>query len=645
MPINSFLAQVASRPIKLEGFDISPSSSNNHHNSIPHNEVSNHLDQHGFIDPAILFGFEQHSTSNFDQHKSGGIGMGGGNSAFSDLDLDFEHTLASLIPNTPAISSHHQPQSNQNQHQLYELNGDGGYSNGWINQMRPSSGGIIPGGGTSQTGHRYTDSNASNHHTPAHYYSPAASVLSPNTNFSTSPRESTRSPSAPIHELYSASPADFGSYSSVRSEVRPSLARSTSKRRSSPVPAGTERSRSSAVGKAPNSSTRSRSVRRASSSSGNYAPASSSTVKITSTGSQPLSMHHGSSAIIIPSPSTSVPHHSIASMSMPVYSTNSTTNGIGIDQTVDKSNAGSWYGSSGNLGGVGSPASVVTSRSMARSASTERGPMDSASGWRPSAPGSIILSSAPTLGASKKLGKGLDDVPEDPLSKQYVLFSSRLLHLSDLIRLGLHRAIALDKKQKRRESHNAVERRRRDNINDRITELAALLPECLLDQAVAGDDNPTSPSGASIALASTSPATLNMSSMSLSGSAAAAATTASIASTAAKANKGMILSKSVDYIRYLQQLVELHSSRNAELERTVDQLRRSMGSSDTPSSNNSDDRSPRELHVSEHLGAPINDPSFNERFLISASKGEFGKGAAKWGFRNSESNEDDDMDG
>ena len=45
-----------------------------------------------------------------------------------------------------------------------------------------------------------------------------------------------------------------------------------------------------------------------------------------------------------------------------------------------------------------------------------------------------------------------------------------------------HRAmIANEKRRRRRESHNAVERRRRDNINEKISELATLIPECLLD--------------------------------------------------------------------------------------------------------------------------------------------------------------------
>ena len=42
-------------------------------------------------------------------------------------------------------------------------------------------------------------------------------------------------------------------------------------------------------------------------------------------------------------------------------------------------------------------------------------------------------------------------------------------------------AIASEKRRRRRESHNAVERRRRDNINEKISELATLIPECMLD--------------------------------------------------------------------------------------------------------------------------------------------------------------------
>lgn len=38
-----------------------------------------------------------------------------------------------------------------------------------------------------------------------------------------------------------------------------------------------------------------------------------------------------------------------------------------------------------------------------------------------------------------------------------------------------------EKRRRRRESHNAVERRRRDNINERIGELASLIPGVLFE--------------------------------------------------------------------------------------------------------------------------------------------------------------------
>ena len=41
--------------------------------------------------------------------------------------------------------------------------------------------------------------------------------------------------------------------------------------------------------------------------------------------------------------------------------------------------------------------------------------------------------------------------------------------------------LANEKRQRRGESHNAVERRRRDNINKKTDELATLIPQCMLD--------------------------------------------------------------------------------------------------------------------------------------------------------------------
>jgi hypothetical protein len=77
--------------------------------------------------------------------------------------------------------------------------------------------------------------------------------------------------------------------------------------------------------------------------------------------------------------------------------------------------------------------------------------------------------------------------------------------------------VIFDKKRRRRESHNAVERRRRDNINDRIQELLTLLPESSLDPVN-------------------------------------------------KPHKGFILRKSVDYIRNLRQDLSQFQQRVQELE-------------------------------------------------------------------------------
>ncbi|RCH77492.1 Transcription factor E3, partial [Rhizopus stolonifer] len=80
----------------------------------------------------------------------------------------------------------------------------------------------------------------------------------------------------------------------------------------------------------------------------------------------------------------------------------------------------------------------------------------------------------------------------------------------------------LERKRRRRESHNAVERRRRDNINDRIQELATLLPD---------------------------------------------------SREAVKLNKGAILRKSVDHIRYLHDELRQNQYRIYDLENTLELCR------------------------------------------------------------------------
>ncbi|KAF9102181.1 hypothetical protein BGX29_004888 [Mortierella sp. GBA35] len=94
-----------------------------------------------------------------------------------------------------------------------------------------------------------------------------------------------------------------------------------------------------------------------------------------------------------------------------------------------------------------------------------------------------------------------------------------------------------EKRRRRRESHNAVERRRRDNINEKIQELSTLLPEIYVDSAN-------------------------------------------------KPNKGVILRKSVDYIRHLQQLVASQNNRNQELEAQLRSRTNGTGSAPDESNNN-----------------------------------------------------------
>ncbi|CAG8500519.1 9994_t:CDS:2 [Paraglomus occultum] len=89
-------------------------------------------------------------------------------------------------------------------------------------------------------------------------------------------------------------------------------------------------------------------------------------------------------------------------------------------------------------------------------------------------------------------------------------------------------ALQTEKKRRRRESHNAVERRRRDHINERIQELSTLLPETYVDNSN-------------------------------------------------KPNKGIILRKSVDYIRDLKQKVRDQSTRNQQLEEMVKRLQIKFG--------------------------------------------------------------------
>lgn len=165
-------------------------------------------------------------------------------------------------------------------------------------------------------------------------------------------------------------------------------------------------------------------------------------------------------------------------------------------------------------------------------------------------------------------------------------------------------ALASEKRRRRRESHNAVERRRRDNINEKISELATLIPECMLDVPVAGKPADGKDGGAVVGVngksggegtptedAPQSPLDMWMPKKE-DGAVGAPGTSPQSASEAGdqnqqsgkginasseggvvKANKGMILRKSVEYIRYLQQLVTAQGARNRELELELKQYR------------------------------------------------------------------------
>ncbi|KAJ7908651.1 helix-loop-helix DNA-binding domain-containing protein [Mycena leptocephala] len=145
--------------------------------------------------------------------------------------------------------------------------------------------------------------------------------------------------------------------------------------------------------------------------------------------------------------------------------------------------------------------------------------------------------------------------------------------------------LAHEKRRRRRESHNAVERRRRDNINEKISELATLIPECLLEGGAQGQgQSPGSPDDALLSPTSGGngagdwPLVLPGTKKETDDDGKDGKEGAVV-----KANKGMILRKSVEYIRYLQQLVAAQGARNRELEEQLKGFRGSSGSASPPS--------------------------------------------------------------
>lgn len=162
-----------------------------------------------------------------------------------------------------------------------------------------------------------------------------------------------------------------------------------------------------------------------------------------------------------------------------------------------------------------------------------------------------------------------------------------------------------DRRRRRRESHNAVERRRRDNINERIAELATLLPEELLldigppnsrsnkqsQTPLQGhqlleplsprhpDQLPSSFSGRLETLDETQVANLqpgqSPNSAQQQQQQSQQKQQAVAAAAAGKPNKGVILRKSVDYIRYLQQVVDAQATAQREMQTELEYYRKS----------------------------------------------------------------------
>lgn len=142
-----------------------------------------------------------------------------------------------------------------------------------------------------------------------------------------------------------------------------------------------------------------------------------------------------------------------------------------------------------------------------------------------------------------------------------------------------------ERRKRRRESHNMVERRRRDAINERIAELASLLPETMLLDAIAhsqGGGNNSKvvkvpmPESALHKLAHggyTSPHEAALDAL-----ASAPADSETLAAAQARPNKGIILKKSVDYIRALQNFIEQQATHSRMLQ---EQMARVNGATDS----------------------------------------------------------------
>lgn len=147
--------------------------------------------------------------------------------------------------------------------------------------------------------------------------------------------------------------------------------------------------------------------------------------------------------------------------------------------------------------------------------------------------------------------------------------------------------ILAERRRRRRESHNAVERRRRDNINEKIKELCDLLPEHFLLAAVDMQGNPIVKDE--------------------------------------RPNKGTILSRSVDYIRQLQLVIDEQNRREVELQEMIHSLEQQLGRPPTEFGHTSAEISLSKAGIGSHISGAT--PEGMGGGASSAGSGPSGSGA------------------
>ncbi|BGP51188.1 hypothetical protein JCM10450v2_007117 [Rhodotorula kratochvilovae] len=627
-PVSSAPPSASDGPIKLEGFPLPSLPTHNpalaafhlypgqhfhpqqqhHPQHLPQQQLQPGQGGSG-IDPAVLLGFTAAASSSSGQHQQHGVGSYGslagtsfgapGGSVLSDADLDFESVLASLgAAAQPQQQQQHVGSAGQYGQQggaqaQNDLFGQGGMFDQSAMQQPPPQ----------QQQHQQLSPRLSHGARVPSYYTqhtnppPLVHSQSHSLPLQHQPqqRDAFPAPAAPAPAPAPTAPAAERGSSSKRSVSTERTGRT----------GRTATTGSGSVGKAPRQS-RSRSARRSSSAAGydrdrpspssrdsggrrGEAAAAAAAEAEPSPGATPS----GSGAVGIPHSAGADAAHQYA-MSLPAYPSASLAGTPSSLPAHSAAGAGGW----GALAAVQhahaysahafAPPPVALPGAHGAGASA----MDAASGWRASPTGGSAAASAPpatglagrspTAGGGVKAphggkkGKGLADVQEEDDGK------------GDPIS---------EKRRKRRESHNAVERRRRDNINDRIAELSLLVPEEFLtaasppsaNAALPGlDDGPASPAIGALSLRSPGPGTsavLSGSPASAPGAgfakgAAAAGEKLSAQQLAAreKPNKGVVLAKSVEYIKYLQGLVELQEQHATELQRQNAVLRDALAS-------------------------------------------------------------------